>query len=134
MLGNMSIGLNLLPATPVLGPTILDTPSSPPNPDVLCVQRSNPAPFCENYTKLYSDAKHLGKGSNRRWWNFCFPIFQNTNAHFGQYWKLSKFYRLDPAHHNIQLYNLLMVCLFEPDIRNTVKKTYIFNIFNLIKS
>ena len=29
--------------------------------DLYCVQLSNAAPFCENYTKLYFDAKHLEK-------------------------------------------------------------------------
>ena len=31
-----------------------------------CIQLSNTAPFCKNYTKLYFDAKHLEKGLNRR--------------------------------------------------------------------
>ena len=36
-----------------------------PNLDLLCVQQSHAAPFCENYAKLYFNAKHLEKGSNR---------------------------------------------------------------------
>ena len=31
------------------------------NLDLLCVRQSDAAPFCENYTKLYFDAKHLEK-------------------------------------------------------------------------
>ena len=53
-------------ATPVLAPTMLDAPSGP-NLDLLCVQQSGAAPFCENYAKLYFDAKHLEKGLNRVW-------------------------------------------------------------------
>ena len=33
--------------------------------DLYCVQLSNAAPFCQNYTKLYFDAKHLENGLNR---------------------------------------------------------------------
>ena len=33
--------------------------------DLYCVRLSNAAPFCENYAKLYFDAKHLEKGLNR---------------------------------------------------------------------
>ena len=99
-------------ATPVLAPTMLDAPSGP-NLDLLCVQQSGAAPFCENYAKLYFDTKHSEKGLNRGWWNFGFPFFKK-NAHFGQYWKLPKFSRLDPSHHNIQLYDLLLVCPFNP--------------------
>ena len=32
--------------------------------DLYCVRLSNAAPFCENYTKFYFDAKHLEKGLN----------------------------------------------------------------------
>ena len=32
--------------------------------DLYCVQLLNGAPFCENYTKFYFDAKHLEKGLN----------------------------------------------------------------------
>ena len=35
------------------------------NLDLLCVRQSDAAPFCENYTKLYFDAKHLEKKTNR---------------------------------------------------------------------
>ena len=53
-------------ATPVLAPTMLDAPSGP-NLDLFCVQQSGAASFCENYAKLYFDAKHLEKGWNRGW-------------------------------------------------------------------
>ena len=37
------------------------------------------------------------------------------DAHFGQYWKLHQLsLKLDPAHHKIQFYNLLMVRPFDP--------------------
>ena len=42
----------------VLAPTILDTLSGP-NLDLFCVQQSGAAPFCENYAKLYFDAKGI---------------------------------------------------------------------------
>ena len=45
-------------ATPVLAPTMLDAPSDP-NLDIFCVQQSGSAPFCENYAKLYFDAKGI---------------------------------------------------------------------------
>ena len=35
------------------------------NLNLLYVQQSDTAPFCENYAKLYSNAKHLEKGLNR---------------------------------------------------------------------
>ena len=38
-------------ATPVLAPTLLHV-SSGPNQDLLCVQQSDAASFCENYAKL----------------------------------------------------------------------------------
>ena len=47
--------------TPVIAPTMLDAP----NLDLLCVQQTGAALFCENYAKLYFDAKHLEKGLNR---------------------------------------------------------------------
>ena len=50
--------------TPVIAPTMLDAPSGP-NLDLLCVQQTGAALFCENYAKLYFDAKHLEKGLNR---------------------------------------------------------------------
>ena len=34
-------------------------------PGLYCVRQSNVTPFCENYAKLYFDAKHLEKGLNR---------------------------------------------------------------------
>ena len=33
--------------------------------DLYCVWLSNVAPFCENYAKIYFDAKHLEKRLNR---------------------------------------------------------------------
>ena len=30
-----------------------------PNLDILCVRQSDAVAFCENYAKLYFDAKHL---------------------------------------------------------------------------
>ena len=44
-------------ATPVLTPTMLKCPISPKQ-YLLCVQQSGAAPYCENYAKLYFDAKH----------------------------------------------------------------------------
>ena len=38
-----------------------------PNLDLLCVWQSDTAPFCENYTKFYFDAKHSEKRLNREW-------------------------------------------------------------------
>ena len=38
-----------------------------PNLDLLCVRQSDATPFCENYAKLYFDAKHLEKGLNKEW-------------------------------------------------------------------
>ena len=37
--------------------------------DFLCVLQLDATPFCENYAKLYFDAKHLEKGLNKGWWN-----------------------------------------------------------------
>ena len=62
-------------ATPVLAPTMLDAPSGP-NLDLLCVQQSGAAPFCEYYAKFYFDAKHSEKRPNMGWWNFWFPFFK----------------------------------------------------------
>ena len=39
-----------------------------------CIWLSNAAPFCENYTKLYFDAKHLEKGFNFFQKNALFQI------------------------------------------------------------
>ena len=41
--------------------------SAGPNIDIFCVQLLNAAPFCENYAKIYFDAKHVEKGLNRGW-------------------------------------------------------------------
>ena len=38
-----------------------------PNLDLLCIQQLDAALFCENYVKLYFDAKYLEKGLNRGW-------------------------------------------------------------------
>ena len=111
--GNMSNGLNLVYARcySSLNTKYVEMPSSGLNLYLLCVQQSGAAPFCENYAKLYFDAKHLEKGLNRKWWNLRFPFFEK-NAYFDHYWKLPKFSRLDPAYHNIQLHGLLLVCPF----------------------
>ena len=53
-------------ATPVLAPTKLEATLGP-NLYFLCVQESGAATFCENYERLYFDAKHLEKGLNRVW-------------------------------------------------------------------
>ena len=38
-----------------------------PDLDLLCIQQSDDAFFCENYAKLYFVAKHLEKGLNWGW-------------------------------------------------------------------
>ena len=97
--------LNLLYARccPRLRTNHVGCPPSVPNQDLLCVQQWGTVPFCENYAKFFFDAKHLEKELNRGWWNFWFPLFKKKkkNSHFGQYWKLPKFSRLDPVYHNI---------------------------------
>ena len=55
---------------------------SGPNLDLFCVRISNAAPFCEDYAKLYFDAKHLEKGLNWRWWNFWGPFFKKKYPFF----------------------------------------------------
>ena len=45
-------------ATPVLTATMLDAPSGP-NVNLLCVQQSGAASFCQTHAKLYFDAKHV---------------------------------------------------------------------------
>ena len=35
--------------------------------DLYCIRLLNAAPFRENYTKLYFEAKHLEKGLNSEW-------------------------------------------------------------------
>ena len=49
------------------------------NLDLLCVRQSDAAPFCENYTKLYFDAKHLEKKTNS-----FFNFFLTKKCLFGQ--------------------------------------------------
>ena len=39
-----------------------------PNLDPFYIRLSNAAPFCENYAKLYFDAKHLNKRELNRGW------------------------------------------------------------------
>ena len=123
----MSNGLNFIYAPCY---AMFDALSSP-NLGLLYVQQSGAAPICENYSMLLFWRETLRdlKGLKCFW----FPFFEKKNAHFGQYWKLPKFSRLDPAHHNIKLYDLLMVNLFDPGIHNTAKYSYRFNIYNLIK-
>ena len=60
-------------ATPILAPTMMDAPADP-NLDLLRVQRSGAAPYCENYVKFYFNAKHLEKRLNSWWGNFWFPF------------------------------------------------------------
>ena len=55
-----------------------------PNLDLLCIQQSDAAPFCEDYAKLYFDAKHSEKGLDTGWLNFWCPFFQKSTL-FGQY-------------------------------------------------
>ena len=51
-----------------------------PNVDIFCVWLSNAAPFCENYAKIYFDAKHLERELNRGWWNLGDPFWPIPNA------------------------------------------------------
>ena len=52
------------------------------NLDLLCTWQLNTASFCENYAKLYFDAKHSEKGLNRGWWNFrCLESVRGTVSH-----------------------------------------------------
>ena len=60
----------------------------PSNLDFLCIQQLDTAPFCENYTKLYFDAKCLEKGLNRGWWNFWWPFFLKKTNLLCQCWTL----------------------------------------------
>ena len=47
--------------------------------DLYCVQLLSAAHFCQNYAKLYFDAKHLEKGLNRGGvLNFWGPFFQKS--------------------------------------------------------
>ena len=64
-------------ATPVLAASMLDA-SSGPNLDLLCVQQSGAAPFCENYAKLYFDVKHLKNGLNKWWVKLFGTLFQKS--------------------------------------------------------
>ena len=55
-----------------------------PNLEILCIQQSDSALSCENYAKLYFDAKHVGKALNRGGEIFDAHIFKRS-ALFGQY-------------------------------------------------
>ena len=65
----MSNGLNLIYARcySCLSTNHVGMPESGPNLDILSVQQSGAATFCENYAKLYFDAKHLEEGLNTVW-------------------------------------------------------------------
>ena len=56
-------------------------------PGLYCVRQSNVTPFCENYAKLYFDAKHLEKGLNRGGGGEC-PFWPIPNAaqSWGNHW------------------------------------------------
>ena len=62
--------------------------------DLYCVWLSNAAPFCQNYVKLYFDAKHSEKGLNRGEVEFLEPFFQKSvllskeKCPSGPYWTL----------------------------------------------
>ena len=111
--------------------SMLDATSGP-NLDLLCVQQSGAAPICENYSMLYFDAKHLEKGLNRGRWSFWLPFFKEKkqNAHFGQFWKLPQFFRLDPVHHNIELYDLFYGISIRPKAFAILLNTVIDLIFS----
>ena len=90
---------------------MVDAPSGP-NLDLLCVQQSDAAPICENFTMLCFDAKHLEKGLNRGG-----EIFGSVFSKKCPFWSIleaAKFSILDPARHNIKIYDLLVVCPFDP--------------------
>ena len=53
---------------------------SGPNIDLLCIRQSDAASFCENYAKLYFDAKPLEKISNSAWSNFWCPFWPISDA------------------------------------------------------
>ena len=52
---------------------------SGPNLELLCIWQLATAPFCENYAKLYFDAKHLEKRLNRGG-EFCGALFFFKNS------------------------------------------------------
>ena len=55
-----------------------DFPTPPtPNLDLLYVRRCL---LLRKLCKPLFDAKHLEKGSNRGWWNFCSPFFAKKSA------------------------------------------------------
>ena len=49
-----------------------------PQPRPLMYSVIGRCPFCENYAKFYSDAKNIGAGINRLWWNFLCPFFKKV--------------------------------------------------------
>ena len=49
-----------------------------PNLEILCIQQSDSALSCENYAKLYFDAKHVGKALNRGGEIFDAHIFKRS--------------------------------------------------------
>ena len=52
----------LLPAFSYTSSTFVFSGDSGPNLDLICVRQPDAAPVCENYAKLYLDAKHLENG------------------------------------------------------------------------
>ena len=63
------------PPTKSLWKKLQMKPFPGPNLDHLWVWQSDTAPFLENYTKLYFDAKHLENRLSMGWQNFCCPFF-----------------------------------------------------------
>ena len=53
-----------------------------PNLDTLCISQLDAAPFCENYEKLYSDAKHLEKRIGKDLVKFLVPFFLSKKHFF----------------------------------------------------
>ena len=56
-----------------------------PNLDTLCISQLDAAPFCENYAKLYSDAKHLEKRIGKDLVKFLVPFFIKKALFLGQF-------------------------------------------------
>ena len=82
-------------------------------PDLCCIRLSNAAPFDENYTKLYFDAKHSERGLNRGWgMTFLMPSFLKKSALSGQYRTLPYFSRICPDLPSLQV-NLLLQEFFQ---------------------
>ena len=51
-----------------------------PSVDLLRIQQSDAALFCENYAKLYFNAKRLEKGLNKGWRKIWFPFWPISDA------------------------------------------------------